>query len=79
MFGFWGVRRWLSTAHNSWWTNYGQIRRSTDRNDIHRLTALSLATTVLMTCRLIDYRNKWGTTPTHLSAEPLVVAGSGPS
>jgi transposase len=56
--------RWIVEALNSWWTNYGQIRRSTDRNDIHRLTALSLATTVLMTCRLIDYRNKWGTVPT---------------
>jgi transposase len=56
--------RWIVEALNSWWTNYGQIRRSTDRNDIHRLTALSLATTVLMTCRLIDYRNRWGTVPT---------------
>jgi transposase len=56
--------RWIVEALNSWWTNYGQIRRSTDRNDIHRLTALSLATTVLMTCRLIDYRNRWATTPT---------------
>jgi transposase len=56
--------RWIVEALNSWWTNYGQIRRSTDRSDIHRLTALSLATTVLMTCRLIDHRNRWGTTPT---------------
>lgn len=56
--------RWIVEALNSWWTNYGQIRRSTDRNDIHRLTALSLATTVLMTCRLIDYRNRWATVPT---------------
>ena len=56
--------RWIVEALNSWWTNYGQIRRSTDRNDIHRLTALSLATTVLMTCRLIDYRDRWGTVPT---------------
>lgn len=55
--------RWIVEALNSWWTNYGQIRRSTDRNSIHRRTALSLASTVLMTCRLIDYRDKWGTVP----------------
>ena len=51
--------RWIVEALNSWWTNYGQIRRSTDRYDIHRHNALSLATTVLMTCRLIDYRDRW--------------------
>lgn len=51
--------RWIVEALNSWWTNYGQIRRNTDRRDIHRRTALSLATTVLMTSRLIDYRDRW--------------------
>jgi len=51
--------RWIVEALNSWWTNYGQIRRNTDRCDIHRRTALSLATTVLMTSRLIDYRDRW--------------------
>ena len=56
--------RWIVEALNSWFTNYGQLRRSTDRNDVHRLAAISLATTVLMTCRLIDYRDRWGTVPT---------------
>lgn len=46
--------RWIIEALNSWWSNYGQLRRSTDRKTVHRLAALSLATTILMTCRLID-------------------------
>lgn len=56
--------RWIVEALNSWWSNYGQVRRSTDRTNHHRLAAISLATTVLMTCRLIDYRDRWGTVPT---------------
>jgi transposase len=51
--------RWIVEAANSWWSNYGQLRRSTDRQQRHRHTALSLATVVLMTSRLIDYRNRW--------------------
>jgi len=56
--------RWIVEALNSWWSNYGQLRRSTDRTDTHRYAAISLASTVLMTCRLIDYRDQWGTVPT---------------
>jgi transposase len=55
--------RWIVESLNSWWSNYGQLRRSTDRNMIHRYAAVSLATTVLMTARLIDYRDRWSPTP----------------
>lgn len=51
--------RWIVEATNSWWSNYGQLRRNTDRKPIHRHTALSLATVVLMTARLLNYRNRW--------------------
>jgi transposase len=51
--------RWIVEAANSWWSNYGQIRRSTDRKNIHRNTALQLATTVIIIGRLIDHRNGW--------------------
>ena len=54
--------RWIVEAANSWWSNYGQLRRNTDRKNIHRQAALSLATTVLIIGRLIDHRNRW--TPT---------------
>lgn len=56
--------RWIVESSNSWWSNYGQLRRSTDRKSIHRHTALSLATTILMIGRLLDYRNRWSPTPT---------------
>lgn len=55
--------RWIVEALNSWWSNYGQLRRSTDRKICHRQAALSLATTVLMTCRLMDYRDRWSPPP----------------
>jgi len=31
---------------------------------VHHCAAISLATTVLMTARLIDYRDRWSQTPT---------------
>ena len=54
--------RWIVEAANSWWSNYGQLRRSTDRHNRHRHAALQLATTVLITSRLINYRNRWSPT-----------------
>lgn len=51
--------RWIVEAANSWWSNYGQLRRSTDRHNRHRHAALQLATTILIIGRLIDYRNRW--------------------
>lgn len=51
--------RWIVEATNSWWSNYGQLRRSTDRHTRHRHAALCLATTVLIVGRLIDHRDRW--------------------
>jgi transposase len=51
--------RWIVEATNTWWSNYGQLRRNTDRRERHRHAALRLATTVLIIGRLIDYRNRW--------------------
>ncbi|MCP3992176.1 MAG: IS5 family transposase [Actinomycetia bacterium] len=56
--------RWIVEAANSWWSNYGQLRRSTDRRNRHRHAALQLATTILIVGRLIDHRNKWSPNPT---------------
>ena len=53
----------VNRANNSWWSNYGQLRCSTDRNIVHRYAAIRLATTVLMTARLIDYGDRWSPTP----------------
>ena len=51
--------RWIVEATNSWWSNYGQLRRNTDRRKRHRHAALCLATTVLIVGRLLDYRDRW--------------------
>jgi hypothetical protein len=58
--------RWIVEAANSWWSNYGQLRRSTDRRNRHRHAALQLATAVLIIGKLIDWQDRWSpkTTPT---------------
>jgi transposase len=51
-------RRWIAERTHSWFTNYGQLRRNTDRRAEHRHAALCLATALLITARLIDHRNQ---------------------
>jgi hypothetical protein len=51
--------RWIVEATNTWWSNYGHLRRNTDRKSCHRHAALCLATTVLIVARLIDWRDRW--------------------
>jgi transposase len=51
--------RWIVEATNSWWSNYGQLRRNTDRRARHRHAALCLATTILIVGKLITYRDRW--------------------
>lgn len=51
--------RWIVEATNTWWSNYGQLRRSTDRREGLRHAALKLATAVLIIGRLPDYRDRW--------------------
>lgn len=51
-------RRWIIERTHSWFTNYGQLRHNTDRRTEHRHAALCLATTLLITARLIDHRNR---------------------
>jgi transposase len=51
--------RWIVEATNSWWSNYGQLRRNTDRRVRHRHAALCLATTILIVGKLIAYHDRW--------------------
>ncbi len=55
--------RWPVERTNSWLSNYGQLRRNTDRKTIHRLAQLSLAIVFLLTAKLIDWRNRWSPAP----------------
>ena len=51
--------RWPVERTNSWLSNFGQLRRNTDRKPVHRLAQLALAVTFLLTAKLIDWRNRW--------------------
>jgi len=55
--------RWPVERTNSWLSNFGQMRRNTDRKTIHRLAQLALAVALLLTAKLIDWRNRWSPTP----------------
>lgn len=51
--------RWPVERTNSWLSNYGGLRRNNDRKTIHRLAQLAFAITILLTAKLIDWRNRW--------------------
>lgn len=51
--------RWIVEATNSWLSNYGQLRRNTDRRPRHRHAALCFATTILIIGKLLTYRDRW--------------------
>ena len=51
--------RWVVEGTNSWLSNYGQLRRNTDRKTKHRHAQLCLVTALLITAKLIDWRNRW--------------------
>ena len=50
--------RWIVEAANSWLSNYGQLRRNTDRKICHRHAAICLAVTVLIVGKLLTYRDR---------------------
>lgn len=51
--------RWPIERTNSWLSNFGQLRRNTDRRTGHRLAQLALAIALLLTAKLIDWRDRW--------------------
>jgi transposase len=51
--------RWPVERTNSWLSNFGQLRRNTDRKLDHRLAQFALAVVFLITAKLIDWRNRW--------------------
>lgn len=55
--------RWPVERTNSWLSNYGQLRRNTDRKTVHRLAQFALAVAFLLTAKLIDWRNRWSPAP----------------
>jgi len=55
--------RWPVERTNSWLSNFGQLRRNTDRKPVHRLAQFALAVAFLLTAKLIDWRNRWSPAP----------------
>ena len=55
--------RWVVEGTNSWLSNYGQLRRNTDRRTRHRHAQLCLVTVFLITAKLIDWRDRWSPDP----------------
>ena len=51
--------RWPVERTNSWLSNFGQLRRNTDRKTVHRLAQFVLAVVFVLTAKLIDWRNRW--------------------
>ncbi|MEM8620897.1 MAG: hypothetical protein AAGF73_14355 [Actinomycetota bacterium] len=54
--------RWPIERTNSWLSNYGQFRRNTDRTTELRLAQLPLAIALIITIKLIDWRNRYSPT-----------------
>ena len=55
--------RWPVERTNSQLSNFGQLRRNTDRRPQHRLAQLALAIALLICAKLIDWRNRWNPAP----------------
>lgn len=47
-------RRWVVERTHSWLSNYGQLRRNTDRKTAHRAAQLAFAIAVLLIAKLLD-------------------------
>jgi transposase len=51
--------RWPVERTNSWMSNYGQLRRNTDRFIHHRLDQLALAIAAVITIKLVKWADRW--------------------
>jgi transposase len=51
--------RWPVERTNSWLTNFGQLRRSTDRGIDQRTAQLDLAIALILTVKLLKWAQRW--------------------
>ena len=51
--------RWPVERTNSWFSNFGQLRRNTDRLTTQRLGQIALAVTLILTVKLIKWAKRW--------------------
>jgi transposase len=55
--------RWAVERSNSWFSNFGQLRRNTDRRTIHRHAQIALAVTLILTVKLINWADHYKLRP----------------
>ena len=53
--------RWPVERTNSWLSNFGQLRRTTDRKITRRLGQFALAVTLILTVKLFKWADRWAT------------------
>ncbi len=51
--------RWAVERTNSWLSNFGQLRRNTDRFNAHRLAQFALAVALIITVKLAKWAKCW--------------------
>jgi transposase len=51
--------RWPVERTNSWLSNFGQLRRNTDRFTAHRLAQFALAVALIITVKLMKWAKRW--------------------
>jgi len=51
--------RWPVERTNSWLSNFGQLRRNTDRFNAHRLAQFALAVALIITVKLVKWAKRW--------------------
>ena len=54
--------RWPVERTNSWLSNFGQLRRNTDRYIHQRLAQFALAVAAILTVKLIKWADRWNPT-----------------
>lgn len=55
--------RWPVERTNSWLSNFGQLRRNTDRFVHHRLAQIDLAIVLILTVKLTKWAHRWSPHP----------------
>ena len=51
--------RWPVERTNSWFSNFGQLRRNTDRYPKQRLGQIALAVALILTVKLVKWAKRW--------------------
>lgn len=51
--------RWPVERTNSWFSNFGQLRRNTDRHPEQRLGQVALAVALILTVKLVKWAKRW--------------------